>query len=149
MKLSKSHNSKEHLEKKYGQTSRRISKKMQQGLEQAGIIANEKIVLNNAIYNQSNAHTNETIVSEQTNAERFVDSIENMKSPHLRGCVSLGEREGTIEDYSVYQERKDLERYKEFLNSSAFDEVRGTETDVDSPMTLEKLKKRSGEHDSL
>lgn len=90
----------------------------------------------------------EIIVEEQTHVKRFVDNIENMKNPHLRDCVSLGEREGTIEAYSLYQERKDLENYKEFLNSSAFDEIRGGETDVDSPMTLEKLRKRSGEHDS-
>lgn len=131
MNLSKSHN----------------SKKMQQGLEQVGMIDNKKIALNNAIYNQSNAQSNETIV-EQIHAKRFVDNIENMKNLHLRDCVSLGEREGTIEDYSLYQERNDLENYKKFLNSSAFDEIREVETDVDSPMTLEKLRQRSGEHDS-
>lgn len=90
----------------------------------------------------------ETIISEQTNAERFVENIETMKNPHIRDCVSLGDREGTIEDYSAHQERKDLEHYKEFLNSSAFDEVKGAETDVSSPMTLAKLRKRSGEHDN-
>lgn len=148
MKLSKSRTSKKYLEAKYGQKSRHISKKMQQDLEQAGIIANKKIALNNAVYNQSNAHSNETIVGEQTHAERFAGNIENMKNPHLRDCVSLGEREGTIENYSFHQEQQDLKHYKEFLNSSAFDEVRGVETDVESPMTLAKLRKRSGEHDS-
>lgn len=89
-----------------------------------------------------------TIISGQTNVERFVGNIETMKNPHIRDCVSLGEREGTIEDYSLHQERKDLEHYKEFLNSSAFDELKGTEIDMSSPMTLTKLRKRSGEHDS-
>lgn len=62
--------------------------------------------------------------------------------------MSLGEREGTIEDYSTYQEPRDLENYKSFLNSSAYDEVRKVETELDNPLTLEKLRKRNAEHDN-
>ena len=82
----------------------------------------------------------------KTSAEKFVDNIENMKSPHLRNCGSLSEREGAIEDYSTYQEPRDLENYKSFLNSSAYDEVREVKTELDNPLTLEKLRKRNVEH---
>lgn len=57
----------------------------------------------------------------------FIDKIENMKNSHIRDCVSLGEKYGTIEDYSQYQERKDLENYRKFLNSSAYDDVKESE----------------------
>ena len=47
-----------------------------------------------------------------------------MRNPHIRDCVSLGEKYGTIEDYSQYQEQKDLESYRKFLNSSAYDDIK-------------------------
>ncbi len=60
----------------------------------------------------------------------------------------LGEREETIGDYYTYQEQRDLERYKRFINSSAYDDVRKAEEDISKPLTLEKLRKRSAEHDN-
>lgn len=127
-KLSESRNSKKYLEEKEGIKSKPIPMSMKQKLEQSGAEANRKIERNNSIYNQSAAHSNETIVCDsESHAKKFVDNIENMRNPHIRDCVSLEEKYGTIEDYMQYQERKDLESYRRFLNSSAYDDVKEAE----------------------
>ena len=141
-KLSKNMASKRYLEKKHGKIQP-LPEQMKKQLEQAGEDANAKIRLNNAIYNQSNAHSHETIVQEKTPAERFVDNIDKMRNPHIRDCVSAAEKFGSIEDYSEYQEQKDLERYKSFINSSAYDFIRDTEDEVNKQLTLIKLRQIS------
>lgn len=150
-KLSTSHASKVYLERKCGKKSQPISKKMSKKLEEASVSANEQIKLNNSVYNQSNAHSNETVVCEQTPAERFINNIEKMRNPHIRDCVSLSEKSGSIEDYSEHQEQRDLEKYKSFINSSAYDEVKEEESSIEEeigePLTLAKLRKISGMHD--
>lgn len=70
-----------------------------------------------------------------------------MKNPHIRDCVSLSEKEGTIEDYSVYQEQNDLEKYRSFINSSAYDDIKETEPEMGKQLTLTNLRKISGMHD--
>lgn len=127
-KLSESRKSKKYLEEKEGIKSKPIPKDMKQKLEQSGAEANRKIKRNNSIYNQSKAHSNETIICDsESQAKKFVDNIENMRNPHIRDCVSLEEKYGTIEDYTHYQEIKDLESYRRFLNSSAYDDVKEAE----------------------
>lgn len=76
--------------------------------------------------------SNERVLDNRENYEKvkivsFVDKIETMRNPHIRDCVSLGEKYGTIEDYSQYQEQKDLESYRKFLNSSAYDDIKEKE----------------------
>lgn len=61
-KLSKSQASKSYLDQKSGMKSRPISKKVQRQLEQSALIANERIKLNNSVYNQSNSHSHENYV---------------------------------------------------------------------------------------
>ena len=49
-----------------------------------------------------------------------------MKHENLKnGKVTDTERmKNAIEDYSIYQEKKDLESYRRFMNSSAYDEIK-------------------------
>lgn len=84
---------------------------------------------------------------EKTPAERFMDNIDRMRNPHIRDCVSLSEKYGTIEDYSEYQEQRDLENYKSFINSSAYDDVKDVESEIGKQLTLSNLRKISGMHD--
>lgn len=71
------------------------------------------------------------------NALKFVESLEKRRNPHIRDYGSCSERGGHIEDYSISQEKKDLERYKHFMNSSAYDDIRAVETEI----TVEEMKK--------
>ena len=80
-------------------------------------------------------------------AERFIDNITNMRNPHIRDCVSLSEKYGTIEDYSEYQEQRDLENYKNFINSSAYDDIKESESLIEKQLTLTKLRKIGAMHD--
>lgn len=146
-KLSENNASKEHLEKKFGKESHSISDEMQKQLELASLDANKKIELNNAGYNQSNSHSSETIVCENTQAKKFVDNIDKMRNPHIRDCVSLEEKYGSIEDYSEYQEQRDLENYKHFINSQAYDDLKEAESEIGEQLTLSKLRKISSMHD--
>lgn len=86
-------------------------------------------------------------LSEKTHAEIFFDGIDKMRNPHIRDCVSLSEKDGTIEDYSKYQERIDLERYKSYINSSAYDDIREYESKKQKKLTLTDLRKISAMHD--
>ena len=81
-------------------------------------------------------------------ARKFVDNIENMKSPH-KNEIDCSERFGSIEDYSVYQEQKDLKNYKTYLNSSAYDFEREAEERMHSSkqLSLSYLRRIGGEHD--
>ena len=82
------------------------------------------------------------------NARKFVDNIENMKSPH-KSMIDCSERFGTVEDYSSYQEQKDLKNYKTYLNSSAYDLEREVEKRMASPkqLTLLYIRRIGAEHD--
>lgn len=53
--------------------------------------------------------------------ELFLKKIEEMKNHHVRDGVTESEKMGTIEDYSLYQEKQDLENYRFYMNSSASD----------------------------
>lgn len=64
-RLSCSHSSKKYLEEKYGVKSKPISDLLKSKLEEVSESANKKIDHNNYIYNESNAHAHETIVTEQ------------------------------------------------------------------------------------
>lgn len=64
------------------------------------------------------------------NREKFIKSLwsGNFKNRLKNGEVKDTERmKYAIEDYSIYQEKKDLESYRRFMNSSAYDEVRKVE----------------------
>ncbi len=146
-KLSQNQLSKKHLNSISDTKSKPISKRVEKKLQEASSVANEKIILNNSIYNQSNSHSNEAIVCEKTPVERFVDNIDKMRNPHIRDCVSLSEKYGTIEDYSEYQEQRDLESYKNFINSFAYDDIKETESEIEKQLTLTNLRNISGMHD--
>lgn len=81
-------------------------------------------------------------------AREFVENIDKMKSPHKMEINSC-EKFGKIEDYSLYQEQRDLENYKRFINSSAYDDVKDVEKGMtyQKKLTLNMLRKRSMEHD--
>lgn len=79
---------------------------------------------NNSVNNQSDSNFDGTITDGKTPAERFIDNIDKMRNPHVRDCVGLSEKCGTIEDYSEDQEQKDLKRYRSFINSSAYDDIK-------------------------
>lgn len=64
-KLSRSKNSKKYLEEKYDVKSKPISASLKNKLDEASKSANEKIALNNSIYNDSNAHACEVILMEK------------------------------------------------------------------------------------
>lgn len=67
--------SKRYLEEKYGISSEPISSDMQEKLAKASKNANEKIMRNNAIYNQSAAHCNEAILCENQNLTEEVEGM--------------------------------------------------------------------------
>lgn len=90
---------------------------------------------------------NKTIICEKTPAERFVDNIDKMRNSHRRDCVSSSEKDGTVEDYSEYQEKKDLEKYKNFINSSAYDDIKEIESKITKQLTFTNVRKISGMHD--
>lgn len=60
------------------------------------------------------------------NREKFIKSLElgKFKNGLKNGEVTDAERMNAIEDYSIYQEKKDLESYRRFMNSSAYDEIK-------------------------
>lgn len=61
------------------------------------------------------------------NREKFIQSLQSgkFKNRLKNGEVTDTERmKYAIEDYSIYQEKKDLELYRRFINSSAYDEVK-------------------------
>ena len=64
------------------------------------------------------------------NREKFIKSLElgKFKNGLKNGEVTDTERmKNAIEDYSIYQEKKDLESYRRFMNSSAYDEIKECE----------------------
>lgn len=143
-KLSKSRASANHFSVK----SKPISKSMEEKLKIANENANKKIAANNIIYQQSNSHSSEHVILSSTNASRFYENIDKMKSPH-KAEITSSERFGSIEDYSEYQEQKDLKNYKSFINSSAYDDVKKVETEMGHQkiLTLDYLRKRGAQHD--
>ena len=61
------------------------------------------------------------------NRNKFIESlfVGKLKNGLKNGEVTDTERmKNAIEDYSIYQEKKDLESYKSFMNSSAYDEIK-------------------------
>lgn len=82
-------------------------------------------------------------------AKRFVNNIDKMRNPHIRDCVSLEEKYGSVEDYSQYQEQIDLKRYYSFMNSSAYDDIRDVEFGIpyQKKLTLDDLRLISSQHD--
>lgn len=82
------------------------------------------------------------------NAKKLVDNIDKMKSPH-KSEISCSERFGTIEDYTQYQEQKDLNNYKTFINSSAYDDIKEAESEIShqKKLTLKDLRKTSAQHE--
>lgn len=60
------------------------------------------------------------------NREKFIKSLETgmFKNGLKNGEITESERMGAIDDYSIYQEKKDLESYKRFMNSSSYDEIK-------------------------
>ena len=89
----------------------------------------------------------------ESNAKRFVDSIERRRNPHIRDYGSAAERGGHLEDYYISQEKKDLENYRTFMNSSAYDDVRMAESEITSEdlknPTLVLLRKIGAYHDDV
>ena len=81
-------------------------------------------------------------------ARNFTDNIEKMKSPH-KSEIDCSEEFGTIENYSSYQEQKDLNNYKRYLNSSAYDSEREIEERMTPPkqLTLSYIRRIGAEHD--
>lgn len=77
---------------------------------------------------------------EKTYAKRFIDNIDQMRNPHIRDCVDSSEKSGTIEDYSKYQEQSDLARYRRFISSSAYDEIKEVETKMPKKLTFSNLR---------
>ena len=92
-------------------------------------------------------------VTIESNAKRFVDSIEKRRNPHIRDYGSAAERGGHLEDYYVSQEKKDLESYRAFMNSSAYDDVRLAESEITPEElknpTLVLLRRIGGYHDDV
>lgn len=72
-------------------------------------------------------------------AKRLVENIPNLKSSH-KDFGTGAEKDGSIEDYTVYQEQKDLETYRRFLSSFAYDDVKEAEEKIKKP-TLMLVKK--------
>jgi len=56
------------------------------------------------------------------NTEIFFSNFVERKNPHLYAC-SFNEKYGLIKDYSLEQEKRDLENFKFFINSSERDEL--------------------------
>ena len=62
---------------------------------------------------------------------RFINLLEcgKMRNHHVCLC-SISERGGFIPDYSENQEQRDLKRYKRFMNSSNYDDIRNAEAEI-------------------
>lgn len=61
------------------------------------------------------------------NREKFIESLQlgKFENGYKKGEVTDTERmKNGIEDYSMCQEEKDLQSYKHFMNSSAYDEIK-------------------------
>ena len=61
------------------------------------------------------------------NREKFIESLQagKFENGYKKGEVTDTERmKNAIEDYSIYQEKKELELYKHFMNSSSYDEIK-------------------------
>jgi len=61
------------------------------------------------------------------NREKFIQSLQSGKfqNGYKKGEITDTERmKNAIEDYSIYQEEKDLQSYRCFMNSSAYDEIK-------------------------
>lgn len=61
-KISRSKNSKRYLEEKYDVKSKPISSSLKKKLDETSKNSDERIALNNSIYDDSNAHASETIL---------------------------------------------------------------------------------------
>lgn len=61
-----------------------------------------------------------------TKAEKFIESIkvENFNNELKNGGVTYSEKMSAIKDYSTTQEKKDLESFKFYMNTSAYDQER-------------------------
>lgn len=92
--------------------------------------------------------TSSEITIDCTPAKRFISNIEKMRNPHIRDYVSLSEKYASIEDYSEYQEQKDLESYRRFLNSFAYDDIKEIETQIGKKLALSNVRKIGGIHDN-
>ena len=68
---------------------------------------------------------------------------------HHKNEIDCSEKFGSIEDYSIYQEQKDLNNYKKYINSSAYDMEREIENKITTPrqLTLSYIRKIGGEHE--
>lgn len=77
-KLSKTHNSKKYLEEKTGIKSKKIPTSMQKEIEEAGRSANEKINLNNQVYQQSAANSHNTIVGKISEPSTTPTTLTNL-----------------------------------------------------------------------
>lgn len=66
---------------------------------------------------------------------RLINLLESgkRKNHHIWLC-SISERDGLIPNYSKEPEQRDLENYKRFMNSFAYDDIR----DVESEMGMEQ-----------
>ncbi len=102
---------------------------------------NSSIKANNSVNNQSYSHFNGTTTDGKTLAERFIENIDKMKNPHLRVGYE------THEDYSEDQEQKDLKRYKSFINSSQYDDVKEVESEMGRKLSLNNLREIISFHD--
>lgn len=97
---------------------------------------------------QKNVTVNGNITQTTINKVCWLENIYKMKSPH-KMAISSCEKFGTIIDYTLYQEQRDLENYKRFINSSAYDDIKDVEEQMtyQKKLTLNMLRKRSMEHD--
>lgn len=115
--LCKGHSSKENLAKESAISPQTTLVEIEKQLEQNTLADNEV-----------------TVVGEIA-AKRFIENIYKMRNPHIRGGVSLSEKYGSIEDYSECHEHRDLKRYKRFINSSAYDDVKEVKSQVVKRLT--------------
>ncbi len=90
--------------------------------------------------------SNEGHITKKTPTKSFIDNIDKMRNSHIRNCTGLY-MGYEYEDYSKNQEQKDLEYYKRFINSSAYDDIREVEVEMGKTLTLSKLGKISSMRD--
>jgi len=88
------------------------------------------------VYNQSNSNPIEVIISGKTSVKNFSDNLDKA----INSRISVYE-DGSIEDYSPYQEQRNLEKYKIFLSSFAYDDIKEAEFEIAKTLTLTKLRK--------
>lgn len=74
-----------------------------------------------------------------------INQIKNINE----GEVSCSERMGVIEDYSVYQEQRDLDNYRKFMNCSDYDIIKdaGGEIPPQKKITMNDLRKIGLQHE--